>query len=73
MTKRDLIKIFINEVYSKPPKKNYETNILFYNQFDEIWSFNLADFSDYKTSNNKGFRYTVIIFDKLLNICGLYP
>ena len=24
--KRDPIKIFINEIYMKPPKKNYETN-----------------------------------------------
>ena len=24
--KRDLTKIFIDEIYMKPPKKNYETN-----------------------------------------------
>ena len=32
-----------------------------YNHIDEIWSIDLAIFSDYKTSNNKRFRYTFII------------
>ena len=31
---------------------------------DETWSIDLADFSDYKTSNNKGFRYIFVIIDK---------
>ena len=57
MKKRDLTKIFIDEIYSKPPLRNYPSNKLVYNYVDEIWSIDLADFSDYKTSNNKGFRY----------------
>ena len=60
MTKRDLTKIFIDEIYSTPPKKTYPTNKILYNHTDEIWSIDLADFSD-KTSNNKGFRYIFII------------
>ena len=36
--------------------KSYATNKIIYNHFDEIWNFDLADFSDYKTSNNKRFR-----------------
>ena len=71
--KRDITKIFIDEIYSKPPRKNYPTNKIVYNYVDEIWSIDLADFSDYKTSNNKGFRF---IFFELLttsqNICGLF-
>ena len=63
MKKRDLTKIFIDEIYSSRPKKNYPTNKIVYNHNDEIWSINLADFSDYKTSNNKGFRYIFIIID----------
>ena len=63
MVKRDLIKIFIDEIYSKPPMRNYPTNKLIYNHINEIWSIDLADFSDYKTSNNKGFRYIFIIKD----------
>ena len=63
MVKRDLIKIFIDEIYSFPPKKNYETNKVVYNHFDEIWSIDLADMIDYKISNNKGLRYIFIIVD----------
>ena len=64
MIKKDLIKIFIDEIYSKPPRKNYPTNKIVYNHIDEIWSIDLADFSDYKTSNNKGFRYIFIVIDE---------
>ena len=34
-----------------------------YNQIDEIWSIDLADRTDYKNSNNKGFRYIFVIID----------
>ena len=61
--KRDLTKIFIDEIYSKPPRKNYETNKIKYNHFDEIWSIDLADMIDYKISNIKGFRYIFIVID----------
>ena len=54
--KKDLTKIFVDEIYSKPPRRNYPTNKLIYNDLDEIWSIDLADMVDYKTSNNKGFR-----------------
>ena len=64
MPKRDVIKIFIHEFYSKPPKKNYETNKILYNHIDEIWSIDLAGFSDYETSTKKGFRYVFLIIDK---------
>ena len=63
MIKKDLIKIFIDEIYSKPPLRNYPTNKIVYNHIDEIWSIDLADFSDYKTSNNKGFRYIFLVID----------
>ena len=51
--KKDLTKTSLDEIYSKPPEKNYETNKLVYNYIDEIWSIDLADMIDYKTSNNK--------------------
>ena len=44
-------------------KKNYETNKIIYNNIDEMCSVDLADFSDHKTSNNKGYRYLFIIID----------
>ena len=54
--KKDLTKILIDEIYSKPPRKNYPTNKIVYHYIDEIWSIDLADMIDYKISNNKGFR-----------------
>ena len=61
MSKKDNIKSFIDEIYSKHLKKNLETNKIFYNHIDEIWNIDLADFTDYKNSNNKGLRYILII------------
>ena len=63
MIRKDLIKIFINEIYSSPPRKIYPTNKIKYNHIDEIWSIDLADMIDYKISNKKGFRYIFIIID----------
>ena len=73
MVKRDLTKIFIDEIYSKPPRKNYPTNKIVYNHIDEIWSIDLADFSDYKISNNKGYRYIFIIIDNFLKFLWAIP
>ena len=53
--KRDLMKILIDEINSKPPKKIYETNRNLYNHIDEIWSIDLAELIDYKRFNMKGF------------------
>ena len=61
--KKDLAKTFVDEIYSKLPKKNYPTNKITYNHIDEIWSIDLADMIDYKISNNKGFRYIFIFVD----------
>ena len=73
MINKDKIKIFIDEIYSKPPKKNYPTNKIVYNHINEIWSIDLADFSDYKTSNNKGFRYIFIIVDNFSKYLWAIP
>ena len=68
MLKKDNIKIFIDEIYTKAPKKNNPTNKLVYNHIDEIWSIDLAYMIDYKTSNNTGFRYLLIIIDNFSKI-----
>ena len=67
MAKKDLIKVFIDEIFSKPPIRIYPTNKIIYNQIDEIWSIELADMIDYKTSNNRRFRYIFIIIDNFSN------
>ena len=71
--KKDLAKIFIDEIYSSPPKRNYETNKIVYNNIDEIWSIDLADMIDYKISNNKQFRYIFIIIDNFSKYLWAIP
>ena len=71
--KKDLTKIFIDEIYSNPPKKNYPTNKLIHNHIDEIWSIDLADMIDYKTSNNKGYRYIFIVIDNFSKYLWAIP
>ena len=63
MSKKNNIKIFVDEIYNTPTKKFYPTNKIIYNHFDEIWSIDLVDMIDYKISNNKGYRYIFIIID----------
>ena len=73
MRRRDLTKIFIDEIYRTPPKKNYPSNKIIYNHIDEIWSIYLADMIDYKTSNNKGYRYIFIVVDNFSNYLWAIP
>ena len=73
MINKDLTETFIDEIYSKAPKKNYETNKITYNHIDEIWSIDLADFSDYKISNNKNYRYIFIIIDNFSKFLCAIP
>ena len=63
MINKDLIKVFVDENYSKAPLRNYPTIKIVYNHIDEIWSIDLADMIDYKTSNKKGLRYIFVIID----------
>ena len=64
MLKRDIIETFFDEIYSRPPRKNYPTEKRIYEHIDEIWYFDLADMIDYITSNNKDIRYIFIIIEK---------
>ena len=57
------IKIFINEIYSKPPKKNYITNKTNVYYIDDVWSLDILDLKDYGPENNKGYRYVLVIID----------
>ena len=62
MTQKN-IKIFINEIYSKPPKKNYVTNKTDVYHIDDIWSLDILDLKDYGPENNKGYRYVLVTID----------
>ena len=62
MTQKN-IKIFINEIYSKPPKRNYITNKTDVYHIDEIWSLDILDLKDYGPENNRGYRYVLVVID----------
>ena len=62
MTQKN-IKIFINEIYSKPPKKNYITNKTDVYHIDDIWSLDILDLKDYGPENNRGYRYVLVTID----------
>ena len=62
MTQKN-IKIFKNEIYSKPPKRNYITNKTDVYHIDDIWSLDILDLKDYGAENNRGYRYVLVIID----------
>ena len=62
MTQKN-IKIFINEIYSKPSEKNYNTNKTDVYYIDHIWSLDILDLKDYGHENNRGYRYVLVVID----------
>ena len=62
MTQKN-IKIFINEIYSKPPKKYYPTNKTDVYHIDDVWSLDILDLKDYGPENNRGYRYVLVTID----------
>ena len=62
MTQKN-IKIFINEIYSKPPRKNYATNKTDVYHIDDTWSLDILDLKDYGPENNRGYRYVLVTID----------
>ena len=71
--KKDLTEIFIDEIHSTPARKNFPTNKIVYNYFNEIWSIDLADMIDNKISNNKGYRYIFIVIDNFSKYLWAIP
>ena len=67
------IKIFINEIYSKPPKKNYATNKTDVYFINDIWSLDILDLKDYGPENNRGYRYVLVTIDNLSKIVWTVP
>ena len=57
------IKIFINEIYSKAPRKTYPTNKTNVYLIDDIWSLDILDLKDYGPENNRNYRYVLVVID----------
>ena len=66
-------KIFIDEIYSKPPKKNYPTDKTEVNSIDYIWTLDNLDLKDYGPENNRGYRYVLVIIDNFSKIGWTVP
>ena len=62
MTQKN-IKILINEIYSKGPKRNYATNKTDIYHIDDTWSLDILHLKDYGPENNRGYRYVLGIID----------
>ena len=62
MTQKN-IKIFIIEIYSKPPKKYNATNKTDVYHIDDTWSLDILDFKNYGPENNRGYRYVLVTID----------
>ena len=62
MTQKN-IKFFINEIFSRGPKKYYPTNKTNVYHIDDIWSLDILDLKDYGPENNREYRYVLVIID----------
>ena len=62
------IKIFTNEIYSKSPKKKYNTNRTDVYHIDDISSLEILDLKDYGPENNRGYKHVLVIIDNFSNI-----
>ena len=67
------IKVFIAEIYSKSPKKNYPTNKTNVYHFDDIWSIDKLDFKDYGPGNNRNNRYVLVVIDNFSRFGSKLP
>ena len=62
MTQKN-IKTIKNEIYSRGPKKNYDTNKTNVYYIDNIWSLDILDLKHFGTENNRGYRSVLVIID----------
>ena len=67
------IKTFTDEIYSKPPKKNYITNKTDVHHIDDIWSLYILDLKDYGPENNRNHRYVLVVNDNFSKVGWTVP
>ena len=72
MTQKN-IKIFMNQIYSKPHKKNYNTNKTDVYRIDDICSLDISDLKDYGPENNRGYRYNLVIIENFSKFVWTIP
>ena len=57
------IKLFINEIYSKGPKKNYNTNKTDVYHINDIWSLDILVLKNYGPENKRSHIYVLVMID----------
>ena len=67
------IKIFKNEINSKPPKKKYSTSKTDVYQIDDNWSLDSLDLKDYGSENNRNYRYVLVVIDNCSKLVWTVP
>ena len=67
------IKMFINEIYSKGPKKYYPTSKTDVYYIDYIWSLDILDLKDYGRESNRGYRYVLLTIDNFSKFVWTVP
>ena len=67
------IKFFINEIYSKGPKKTYPSIKTDVYRSDDIWRLAILDLKDYGLENNRGYRFVLVIVDSLWKFVWCIP
>ena len=60
---QNTIKTFVDEIYSKPPKKNYSTNKTDVYHIDDILGSDTLDLKEFGPENCRGYRYVIVIID----------
>ena len=67
------IDIFLDEMYSKPPNKNYPTNKTDAYHMDNKWSLDILDLNDYAPENNRNYRNVLVVIDNFSKLGWAVP
>ena len=67
------IKIFINEICSKPPKNDYATDKTDVYHVDDIWSLDILDLKNYGPENKRNYKYVLVIIENFSNFGWTVP
>ena len=62
-----------DEVYWKPPKREYNTNKTDVYYLDNIWSSDILDLNDYDPEGDRGYGYILFVIDNLSELGWAVP
>ena len=71
--KRSSTKIFIDEIFSKPPKKHYPTKKTITISIDDTWIMDILDLIDCGPKNKRGYIFVLVVIDIFSKFGGTFP